>query len=218
MDTKNILVIGDIHEPFALDGYLDFCKRVYKQYKCTHVIFIGDVIDNHYSSFHPSDPDGYGAGEELKRATDQLALWHKAFPNADVTTGNHCRMAARKAFAAGLSAGWVRDLGDVLKVPTWKFQTSVTYDNVTYIHGEGVTARTKAMRRGSSVVQGHRHIEGYVWYHPTDNGQIFGMQVGCGIDAESYAFAYAKDHPPPVISCGVVLDNGKHAIMVPFDG
>jgi hypothetical protein len=27
------------------------------------VIFLGDIIDNHYSSYHESDPDGYSAGE-----------------------------------------------------------------------------------------------------------------------------------------------------------
>ena len=26
---RRILVIGDIHAPFCLDGYLEFCKEVY---------------------------------------------------------------------------------------------------------------------------------------------------------------------------------------------
>ena len=80
-----VLVIGDLHEPFCLDGYLKHCKEVYAIHNCNKVVFIGDVIDNHYSSFHESDPDGMGAGEELKKAIRKLGSWYRAFPNADVT-------------------------------------------------------------------------------------------------------------------------------------
>lgn len=213
---QNILVIGDLHEPFCIDGYLDFCKKIQKQYKTNHTVFIGDVIDNHYSSYHEADPDGYGAGEELRRATDKLAKWHKAFPNADVVIGNHDRIVARKAFSAGISAGWIRDFQDVLKVPTWTFRDEFEYNNVTYIHGEGVTARTKALRDGQSVVQGHRHTESYAWFNPSKNGSTFGMQVGCGIDSTSYAMGYAKHFPAPALSAGVVLDNGSLPIVLPY--
>ena len=33
--TKNerrILVVGDLHAPFELDGYLDFCQETYAKY------------------------------------------------------------------------------------------------------------------------------------------------------------------------------------------
>lgn len=210
---KNILVIGDLHEPFCLDGYLKFCKDVQKKYKTDHTVFIGDVIDNHYSSYHEADPDGYGAGDELRRATDQLAKWHKAFPNADVCIGNHDRMARRKVFSSGVSKEWVRNYPEVLKVPTWEFGVSFDYDGVHYVHGDkGKTARSKCFTK--SVVQGHRHSEGYVWEN-AETG-FFGMQVGCGVDMESYAMAYAQGGPAPVLSCGVVLDNGAQPILIPY--
>jgi len=44
---RRILVIGDIHAPFTLCGYLEFCKETYAKYNCNQVIFIGDIIDNH---------------------------------------------------------------------------------------------------------------------------------------------------------------------------
>ena len=31
---RRILIIGDLHEPFCLDGYLEFCKETYKRYDC----------------------------------------------------------------------------------------------------------------------------------------------------------------------------------------
>ena len=209
---RNILIIGDLHEPFAKKEYLKFCKDVYKQYKCNKTIFIGDVIDNHYSSYHETDPDGYSAGEELRQATDRLAKWHKEFPNADVTIGNHDRMAIRKAMTAGLSNKWIKNIQEVLQVPTWNFRTSFVYDNVKYVHGDKrVTARTAALKTGQSSVQGHRHMESYVW----NNESTFGMQVGCGVDVETYAMAYAHENTN-VLSCGVVLNNGKLPVVIPM--
>ena len=210
-----ILVIGDLHTPFEHKDYLDFCKKAYKDWKCNHVILIGDGIDAHYSSYHETDPDGMGAGQELQEAIKHLSKWHKAFPKADFIMGNHDRIVARKAYTAGIASPWLKSFKEVLQVPSWNFHTKLIKDDVLYIHGEGVTARTKLQRAGRSVVQGHRHTEGYVWYHPTAKGNLFGMQVGTGIDSESYAFSYAKDQPDPVLSCGVVLE-GREAHIIPM--
>ena len=38
------------------------------------------------------------------------------------------------------------------------------------------------------------------------------MQVGCGIDHEAYAMAYAKAGKKPAIGCGVVL-GGRTGIV-----
>ena len=37
---ENVLIIGDLHEPFCLDGYLEFCKEQYVKHNCNRVIFI----------------------------------------------------------------------------------------------------------------------------------------------------------------------------------
>lgn len=95
---RRILVIGDIHAPFELKGYFEFCKETYSKYNCNQVIFIGDIIDNHYSSFHVSDPDGMGGGDELDYAINDISKWVEAFPVADVLIGNHDRIIMRKAF------------------------------------------------------------------------------------------------------------------------
>ena len=36
---KRILIVGDLHAPFELDGYLDFCQETYAKYLCNQVIF-----------------------------------------------------------------------------------------------------------------------------------------------------------------------------------
>ena len=72
-ETRNVLVIGDLHEPFCLDGYLEFCIEQYKTYNCNQVIFIGDILDNHAFSYHEPDPDGMSAGMELQESIKKVS-------------------------------------------------------------------------------------------------------------------------------------------------
>lgn len=208
--NKNVLVIGDLHLPFSLDGYLEHCIKIYKEYKCNEVIFIGDLIDNHASSYHETDPDGLNAGQELKKAIRQIKQWYDAFPKATIIIGNHDRIIMRKAYSSGLSKLWIRDYAEVLGVPDWKFVESIEIDNVLYIHGEGGIARTRARRDLCSIVQGHLHTQASVDWIVGKNFKIFACQTGCGIDASAYAMAYAKEFAKPAIGCAVIL-KGKTA-------
>jgi metallophosphoesterase superfamily enzyme len=203
---SRVLIIGDIHEPFTIDGYLEFCIEQYKKWNCNRVVFIGDVIDCHYSSFHQQDPDGMSAGDELNFAIKKLAKWYEAFPVAEIIIGNHDRIVNRKAFSAGLSAKWIRDYSEVLETPNWKFVPYQVIDDVLYIHGEGGTAITRAKNEFRSVVAGHSHTQLYVQWHCTPTKNVFGMQVGCGVDIKSYAMAYAQHYKIPALACGVVID------------
>lgn len=206
---SRVLVVGDIHEPFSKEGYLEFCLATYKKHNCNKVVFIGDVIDNHFSSFHPTDPDGFGAGEELERAIDGMVKWIQAFPKATVIIGNHDRLVYRKAFAGGVSKKWIREYKDVLNAPNWDFAERIEIDDVVYVHGEAGTARTKAKDTGKSRVQGHLHSQAYVeWI----NNRVFAAQVGTGINDTAYAFSYAKDGKESILSCLVVIE-GENAYL-----
>ena len=89
-EARNVLVIGDLHEPFCLDGYLDFCIEQYEIWNCNEVVYIGDIVDNHYSSFHEIDIEAeYTGKQELEVAIKRIARWYKAFPEATVVLGNH---------------------------------------------------------------------------------------------------------------------------------
>ena len=129
---RRILVIGDLHAPFTLEGYLDFCVDMYAIYNCNQVIFIGDIIDNHYASFHTTDPDGLGGGDELELAVEDVAKWYEAFPVADVTIGNHDRMIMRKAFDSQIPKRWIKSYNDVLGTPDWNWVENIVYDDVLY--------------------------------------------------------------------------------------
>jgi len=213
--AHNTLVVGDLHAPFCKGGYLEHCVRAWNEYGCDSVVFIGDVLDNHYASYHETDPDGYSAGEELDRAIDQLGDWVATFPDAVITIGNHDRIVGRKCFSSGVSKRWVRTYQDVLDAPGWNFVEEY-FDEATgvlYQHGEGGTARTVAAREQVSTVQGHRHSEAYAWHLANRRQRLWGMQVGCGLDRRSYAAAYARVGPKPAIACAVVADNGRLPIV-----
>jgi len=222
MDT---MVIGDLHEPFEREGYLEFCIAMKKKWKIKRVVFAGDLLDNHFASFHETDPDLHSGGAELNKAKEQLKKWFKAFPTAHICIGNHDRIPSRKAFNAGLSAHWVKRIGDVIESPKpkydadgnlkkgWEFKTEFFFDGVLIVHGEGGEAKTKMFKEWCPVVQGHLHSKAYIYHHVSRHTRAWAMQVGTGINRKEKAFAYAKYGDRPHVSLGIILENGKLPII-----
>ena len=208
---KNVLVIGDLHLPFTLDGYLEHCIEIYNKYKCNEVVFIGDIIDLHFSSYHETSTEGYGATQEHDLSVEMIKKWYKAFPKAYVTIGNHDALIYRKAMSAGISKRWIQDFSQVLGTPGWQWVTDVIIDDVLYTHGT-TNAYNKAKQNLMSTVQGHLHSQAGIQFYVGSKTRIFGFQVGCGVDMKTYAMEYGRNFPKPVISCGVVID-GLHPYL-----
>ena len=215
--VENVLVIGDIHCPFELEGYRDFCYAQYLKFNCNRVIFIGDIIDQHYSSYHETDPDGLGGGDELAYAKKQLAAWYKLFPVAEVTAGNHDDLIIRKAFSSGVPKEWIKGFSEVLGTPGWTFVKEVVSNDVRYIHGhKSGKPRMAAKRDMLSTVSGHFHTDFYLEYNNGIGKSVFGMAVGCGIDTTSYAMGYMKGGKTEALGCAVVLNDGTLPILLPM--
>jgi len=210
-EIRNVLVIGDLHEPFCLDSYLDWCLEQYEIYGCNQVIFIGDIIDNHYSSYHETSADGMGGADELELAIKRISRWYDAFhkKGTKIILGNHDRIIMRKSQTSAIPSKWIRSYKEVLEVPNWDFVERYEQDGVQYIHGEGGTARTKCRADMMNTVQGHLHTQCYTEHYVGKNFRIFGSQVGCGINHKSYAMAYAKYGRRPAVGCAVILNNGQ---------
>jgi len=216
-ESNRVLVIGDLHEPFCLDGYLYFCIEQKEKFNCNKIVFIGDVIDNHFSSYHETDANGLGGSDELEFAIKKIARWRDAFPVATVIIGNHDRIIMRKAQTSSVPTKWIREYKDVLEVDQWDFVDRIVIDDVQYIHGEAGTARTKCKSDMMSTVQGHLHTQAYTEWVVGQKFKVFGTQVGCGIDHNSYAMAYAKRGKKPAIGCVVVLNEGRTPINLLMD-
>ena len=207
---RRILIIGDLHCPFEMEGYFEYCLETYDRHACNQVIFIGDLIDSHATSRHETDPDGLSAKTELDIAIEDLQKWRDAFPVADVIIGNHDRVVMRRAFSSSIPSIWIKSFNEVLGT-SWNWTERIEYDGVQFVHGEGGTARTKAKNDLQSTVQGHIHTQAYVEWMVGNKAKLFGMQVGCGLDRDTYAAAYAKHYKKQAIGCGVVI--GGHTAI-----
>lgn len=216
--AQNILIIGDIHEPFSHPDYLDFCTRTRDKYNCDTTIFIGDVVDEHALSAWDSDPDGYSAGHEANQAQVALQKWYEAFPDAYICIGNHDDRPMRRAFKSGIPKRYIRSFEEIWGSPIgWKWGLSWIADGITYEHGVmGGThaAYNRALKMGRSIVQGHTHINPGVKYLGPN---WYALNVGCGLDENAYAMAYGRQYNGQIVlGCGVVLDQGKQPIFVPM--
>ncbi len=108
-DLGNFLVISDLHIPYHHKHSFEFLWAVAAEFKCDHILNVGDVIDHHAGSFHESEPDAYSAEEEYELAKKYAQELEQMFPYMVITTGNHCNIPVRKAKAAGLPMSMLSD-------------------------------------------------------------------------------------------------------------
>lgn len=220
-NPDNVLVIGDPHEPFTKEGYLEFCRSIQEEYDCGTVVHIGDAVDNHAVSYHEKDPEGMSAGDEFNLAIQRMKRWYYTFPNVKVCIGNHDALPFRKAFSAGLPKTWLKTYQELLQSPsTWEWDFVHQINGVIYQHGTGLSGEMAAINAArenrQSTVIGHLHTVMNTRFLASYKDLIFGVTVGCGIDHEKYAFAYGKQNTrKPVVACCVVLD-GKLPINIPM--
>jgi predicted phosphodiesterase len=217
--AKSIVgIIGDTHLPFVHKNYLEFCQDIFSQWGVGVIVHIGDLVDNHAGSYHESDPQGMSAGDEYAAAIHVAKPWYDAFPEVKWVTGNHDKIPQRKIKSAGLPARALRD--NLYQTPDgWVNAESFLIDGVLYTHGvsAGINGhRLLSQRRQVSCVIGHLHTSAGVAYTAAHDGsQRFGLNVGCGVDHESYAMDYARDWGRSTLGCGIV-QNGKIAHFVPM--
>ena len=70
--NKRVLIISDQHIPYHHKDLFIFLKALKKKYKPDKVINMGDELDKHSLSFHPSNEELYSAGDELEKGIEFL--------------------------------------------------------------------------------------------------------------------------------------------------
>jgi len=121
--------------------------------------------------------------------------------------GNHDAIPDRKAFKYGISKHWLKSIEDVLSVPTWEFHEELVVNDILFTHGIGMQATSRMRKMLISVVQSHYHTKTYLENLKGLNRNVFAMQLGCLIDQESYAMAYARFGSNLQLNCGAIVDH-----------
>ena len=217
MPKLNVLAISDLQIPFEHRDALDFVKHVDKMY-FPHgdrwVVNQGDEVDQHTLSgkFSPN-PSGASGGDELKEAKLRLTYWFEAFPKVYVCTSNHTYRAWKKAYMCGIPAEFLKSVAEVYEAPVgWRWRDKWFHNNVCFEHGENVSganaALNAAIQNQMNTSIGHQHSHASVQWRHSNNGYIWGMNTGCLIDVEQYAFDYGKNlRIKPSLGIGVIKDD-----------
>lgn len=218
-----VLVIGDTHCPAMRDGYIRFLQRIADKYSVNRVVHIGDLADWSSISFHQRSPRMSNPSREFAEAHRQIHRLAEAFPKADWMIGNHDALTVRQAEEVGLPAEALKSYSELWELK-WKVHerfSTIEIDGVLYSHGEvgrgGQDAAFNQCRdQFQSVVIGHFHSNAGVKYWVNHSDRVFGLSVGCGIDADKLAFEYGRKFTrKPVLGCGVVI-GGNVAIFEPW--
>ena len=214
VDNSRILFISDLHVPYHHPQAFEFLKHLKKKYKPTRVICLGDECDKHSLSYHDSDPDLYSAGHELQESIKFIKELEAIFPKMDILESNHGSLVWRKAKTNGIPKHYIKSYNDVLGVGEgWKWHFDLTIDlpngQKCYVHhGKSPDVLKLSQSMGMNAVQGHFHSDLGSRYWGNPQGLYWGMQCGCLINRESYAFAYANVNiKKQLIGTGLVIDS-----------
>lgn len=216
MKNKNstILVISDLQAPFHHRDALKFLAAVKKKYKPTRVVNIGDLTDSYCLSAWTKDPDAISGNEEIQEMLNFTSEYCKLFPEGDILTSNHDLRLQRAAVRAGIPRHYLKDYHEWMGLTKgWIFHDELLIDGIMFTHGEesGAGGQNAALNRvkhyGRSCVSGHLHTISCIEYLGTPEKLMFGMQVGCLIDRDALAFAYAKKAlKKPILSVGLIIN------------
>ena len=213
-DNSRILFISDLHVPYHHPQAFDFLRYLKKKHNPTRIICLGDECDKHSLSYHDSDPDLYSAGHELQESIKFIKELETIFPKMDILESNHGSLVWRKAKTNGIPKHYIKSYNDVLGVGEgwkWYFDLMIDLPNgqKCYVHhGKSPDVLKLSQMMGMNAVQGHFHSDLGSRYWANPSGLYWGMQCGCLIDRESYAFAYANVNiKKQLIGTGLIIDS-----------
>jgi len=219
-----VLVIGDTHCPGMRKGYVPFLRRIADKYQTNRTVHIGDVVDWQSISYHERNPSLSSAASEYRAARVQTKRLAEAFPEADWLIGNHDALTERQAQSVGLPPEVLRDYADLWDLSGWRVHprfAKLVIDGAAYSHGEtGAGGKGAALAQAReefrSTIIGHHHSQaGCTWWANAEF-RVFGLSVGCGVDAKRLQFYYGRRFKQkPILGCGVVLD-GRRAFFEPW--
>lgn len=223
------LIISDLQIPFEAPDSLKFCKAIQKDLRIpsTNILCVGDEIDQYWGGLWEKDPDAlHTPNSELYEAKQTMHAWFRAFPEMRLAVSNHGLRWAKRAFKAGIPSQMIRPYQELIGAPRgWRWSDRWLIKGkkpFLMIHGMGYGGmyayRQAPLDHGMNVVFGHLHANAGIAHVVTGSQALWGMNVGCLVDTEAYAFQYGKDSRfKPWLGCGAVLDNGLTPMLFPYE-
>jgi hypothetical protein len=141
IELKNVTtgIISDTHFPGHVDGALDFVLETGEKWGVKQWVHIGDMIDHHYISRHPTEPEAWNPVQEVQAVKQELKKWIAAIPDLFICINSHDMIPERQAKTLGMPELFLRSLNDVYGLPdTWVWADRLKLFNRTLIeHGLG---------------------------------------------------------------------------------
>jgi hypothetical protein len=181
------------------------------------------MLDQYYGSKFPKNPNiALTATDEITQARKKIKQWARFFPHLKICWGNHSIRWQRRLLDNYIPSSLMRNFKEIFDLPEgWQYAQKWNIDNnFIAIHGEGFSGinahRTACLVNGINTVIGHLHSNAGISHIKTAGQQIWGMNVGCLIDPDSFAFEYGKNCKfKPSLGAGVIV-NGEYPIWVPL--
>lgn len=200
---SKILVIGDTHFPYVDQAYLNKIYREIQEHRPAVVVQIGDLYDQYCFSRYSKSSDFTSPEDELaagrKGAEEMWNKIRKLVPKAKLFNlkGNHDlriskRISEKLPELEGILAPGLNDLYKFKGVYTVRDErTETMIDGVMFIHGYLSKLGDHAKKNLMSVVCGHSHVGGAVFF--SHRGQtLFELNVGYVADKEALPLQYGQ--------------------------
>jgi len=218
---KRILILPDLHFPFADWAGIHQAAAWAQTHKPDLVIQLGDFFDQKAWSRFPKDVDDYSPQLEWDMAESDAKRMYKLFPNMQILVGNHDSRAMRKAAEVGLPQQMIKALDSMFgpaggyKGWHWHLNSSeklvvnTVGGPVLFLHGDelGGNAIQISRRLGMNVIMGHTH-QHIIGSTTTLKDSIYGMECGALMDGDSKGARYASRNPVGFAQGFGVIDNG----------
>ena len=212
-----ILVLPDLHFPFADWTGLKKAHKWAKKHKPDLVIQMGDLFDQKAWSRWGKDPDDLSPEDEWLQAFESVKKLHKMFPKMHILSGNHDRRFYLKAADSSLPSQLIKSMQELFPFKGWIWHIDAkdrltipsARGDILFLHGDemGGTPIAKATQLGINIVQGHTH-QASITYAQTLSKYVFAAEAGHLMDVNSKGARYAARNPKGSSSGFLVIKYG----------
>ncbi len=217
---NNTIIVSDTHFPYEHRDAFEFLTAIRDEYAIEVNKHSGDMCDNHSTSFHELEYGTLSAEEEFKQSRHKVKRLEEIFPDLTVVLGNHCKLSARKAKAAGIPETHLAGYNAVYGVDwNWcdkDYFKIDRYQSCLLSHSQSSSTLNNAKSHSHCTIQGHHHGVFGIEYFADTEMLRWAMTVGCLVNPGSPAFNYARGATTkrPILGSGAIIES--RPILIPM--